>query len=282
MIAITGIFVYPVKSLKGISLTSAKTGLRGFEYDREWMITDSDYRFVTQREIEKMATISVAIDSDFLVLNSENHESLKINLNAKRDKSVKAIVWEDACEAFDEGDDASVWLTKVLDYYPEKPLRLVRFAKHEKRSVPVQFLKQEEAQSAFSDQFPYLITAEESLIYLNENLGLNGAREVTMDRFRANIVIKGLAEIEQKTACDLVAKDGGYRFGLRKPCKRCKITTIDQVTAEIPEPKEPLATLTKLALSSELKGAFFGQNAIFLSVVLQTIKVGDGLIIKNS
>ena len=52
MAQITDLFIYPVKSLKGIALSEAKTGLRGFEYDREWMITDSNYHFISQREIE--------------------------------------------------------------------------------------------------------------------------------------------------------------------------------------------------------------------------------------
>jgi hypothetical protein len=282
MISITKLTIYPVKSLRGVLLTSVKTGVRGFEFDREWMITDNNYQFVTQRQIEKMATISVVINSNALILTAENHEPLKIILDAKRNRSVQVVVWEDTCEAIDEGAAASAWLTRVLGRYSEKPLRLVRFAKHEKRQVPSKFLNQEQAQSAFSDQFPYLITAEETLNYLNENLKLNGATDVTMDRFRANIVIKGLTEIEKKTSFNLIAKDGSYCFGLRKPCKRCKITTIDQSTGEIYEPKEPLSTLTNLALSSEAKGAFFGQNAIYLSDKFQTIKVGDGLIIKSS
>ena len=61
MVQITDLFIYPVKSLKGISLNEAETALRGFKYDREWMITDSDYHFLTQREIEAMATITVSI-----------------------------------------------------------------------------------------------------------------------------------------------------------------------------------------------------------------------------
>jgi uncharacterized protein YcbX len=275
MISITKLTIYPVKSLRGVLLTSVKTGVRGFEFDREWMITDNNYQFVTQRQIEKMATISVVINSNALILTAENHEPLKIILDAKRNRSVQVVVWEDTCEAIDEGAAASAWLTRVLGRYSEKPLRLVRFAKHEKRQVPSKFLNQEQAQSAFSDQFPYLITAEETLNYLNENLKLNGATDVTMDRFRANIVIKGLTEIEKKTSFNLIAKDGSYCFGLRKPCKRCKITTINQDTGEIIDFKEPLSTLTSLNFSSENYGAFFGQNAILLSDQDCVISVGD-------
>ncbi len=61
MIQVTDIYIYPVKSLKGIQLMEAEAGMRGLKYDREWMITDSNYQFLTQREIEAMATITVSV-----------------------------------------------------------------------------------------------------------------------------------------------------------------------------------------------------------------------------
>ena len=279
MAQITDLFIYPVKSLKGISLNEAETALRGFKYDREWMITDSDYEFITQREIESMATIKVNIDSKYLLLESKNKSKLKVDLNTKRSKIVKAKVWDDTCMAFDEGDEASSWLTEVLGTYKGKTLRMIRFDSEGKRPVPEKYLHGQQAESAFSDQFPYLITSWESLDKLNLGLLENNSKEVPMSRFRPNIVLKGISDIENKTSTDLVSKLGNYNFGLRKPCKRCKITTINQDTGGIVEPKEPLATLTSLEFSNENRGAFFGQNAIFLSNKNCIIRVGDELTI---
>jgi len=90
MIQVTDIYIYPVKSLKGIPLKEAETGLRGFKYDREWMITDRDYQFLTQRQIETMATISVGIAKDFLLLQSSKGNELKIDLNAKGKSQFKS------------------------------------------------------------------------------------------------------------------------------------------------------------------------------------------------
>ena len=275
MIQVTDIYIYPVKSLKGIPLKEAETGLRGFKYDREWMITDSDYRFLTQREIEAMATITVNIAKDFLLLQSSKGNELKINLNAKRGESVQVSIWRDTCNAFDEGEAASYWLTDELGYWQGKTLRLVRFCSDRKRPVPAKYLHGREAESAFSDQFPYLITSLDSLKKLNEGLRENGKQEVTMARFRPNIVVSDIASIENKTSLNLTSQDGNYEFGLRKPCKRCKITTINQDTGEIIDFKEPLSTLTSLHFSSENYGAFFGQNAILLSDKECVISVGD-------
>ena len=275
MIQVTDIYIYPVKSLKGIPLKEAETGLRGFKYDREWMITDSDYQFLTQRQIEAMATITVSIAKDFLLLQSSKGNELKINLNAKREESVQVSVWRDTCDAFDEGEAASYWLTDELGYWQGKTLRLVRFCSDRKRPVPTKYLHGREAESSFSDQFPYLITTWDSLKKLNEGLRENGKQEVTMARFRPNIVVNDVASIENKTSLDLISQDGNYEFGLRKPCKRCKITTINQDSGEIIDFKEPLSTLTSLNFSSENYGAFFGQNAILLSDQECIVSVGD-------
>ena len=275
MIQVTDIYIYPVKSLKGVRLKEAETGLRGFKYDREWMITDSDYQFLTQREIEAMATITVSIAKDFLLLESSKGHELKINLNAQREESVQVSVWRDTCNAYDEGEAASYWLTDELGYWQGKTLRLVRFCSDRKRPVPAKYLHGREAESAFSDQFPYLITSWDSLKKLNEGLRENGKQEVTMARFRPNIVVSDIASIENKTSLNLTSQDGNYEFGLRKPCKRCKITTINQDTGEIIDFKEPLSTLTSLNFSSENYGAFFGQNAILLSDQDCVISVGD-------
>ena len=195
MVQITDLFIYPVKSLKGISLNKSETALRGLKFDREWMITNSDYEFITQREIESMATIKVSIGSDTLMLSSTNNTQYKIPLDSIKSEPIKASVWGDICDAYDEGDGASLWLTNVLGQYKGKSLRLVRFASQELRPVPSKYLEGMEAQSAFSDQFPYLITSWESLDKLNKGLIKNGSQVANMDRFRPNIVVKGIKDL---------------------------------------------------------------------------------------
>ena len=279
MVQITDLFIYPVKSLKGISLNKSETALRGLKFDREWMITNSDYEFITQREIESMATIEVSISSDTLMLSSKNNTQYTIPLDSNKSEPIQASVWGDKCDAYDEGDGASLWLTNVLGQYKGKSLRLVRFAKQGVRPVPSKYLDGREAQSAFSDQFPYLITSWESLEKLNKGLIKNGSQVAKMNRFRPNIVVKGIKDLEKKTSHNFLCQKSGYSFGLRKPCKRCKIITINQEDGEIDNPKEPLSTLASLSFSDEINGAFFGQNAILLSTKNYTLKVGDEFLI---
>ena len=277
MAQITDLFIYPVKSLKGIALNESMTALRGLQYDREWMVTTSDYEFITQREIPLMSTIEVSIDSDALTLSSKNNTKFQVPLLSSNTNIIQSSVWGDICDAYDEGDDVSLWLTSLLGQYKNKSLRLVRYSSQGIRPVPAKYLNGEEAQSAFSDQFPYLITSWESLEKLNQGLIKNGSQVAEMDRFRPNIVVKGIDNLEKKTSQNLLCQKSGYDFGLRKPCKRCKIITINQDDGKIDNPKEPLATLTSLRFSDEIKGAFFGQNAILLSNKNYILKVGDEL-----
>ena len=224
-----------------------------------------------------MSTIEVSIDSDGLILSSKNNTKFKVPLLSSNTNVIKSSVWGDICDAYDEGDDVSLWLTNLLGQYKGKSLRLVRYASKGLRLVPSKYLDGMEAQSAFSDQFPYLITSWESLDKLNEGLIKNGSKVAEMDRFRPNIVVKGIDDLEKKTSQNLLCQKSGYNFGLRKPCKRCKIITINQDNGKIDNPKEPLATLTSLRFSDEIKGAFFGQNAILLSNKNYILKVGDEL-----
>ena len=277
MVQITDLFIYPVKSLKGISLNTSETSLRGLKFDREWMITNSDYEFITQREIESMSTIEVSIDSGALTLSSKNNTNHTIPLDSIKSELIKASVWGDICDAYDEGGDVALWLTSVLGQYKGKSLRLVRYAKQGVRPVPSKYLEGMEAQSAFSDQFPYLVTSWESLDKLNKGLIKNGSQVAKMNRFRPNIVVKGIEDLEKKTSQNFLCQQSGYSFGLRKPCKRCKIITINQDDGKIDNPKEPLATLTSLRFSDAINGALFGQNAILLSTRNYILKVGDEL-----
>ena len=277
MAQITDLFIYPVKSLKGIALNESMTTLRGLQYDREWMVTTSDYEFITQREIPLMSMIEVSIDLDALTLSSKNNTKFQVPLLSSNTNVIKSSVWGDICDAYDEGDDVSLWLTSLLGQYKNKSLRLVRYSSQGIRPVPAKYLNGVEAQSAFSDQFPYLITSWESLEKLNTGLIKNGSQVAEMDRFRPNIVVKGIDNLEKKTSQNLLCHKSGYDFGLRKPCKRCKIITINQDDGKIDNPKEPLATLTSLRFSDEIKGAFFGQNAILLSNKNYILKVGDEL-----
>jgi uncharacterized protein YcbX len=99
-----------------------------------------------------------------------------------------------------------------------------------------------------------------------------------MTRFRPNIVISGIEAFGEDRCETLSAVTKAYRFTIRKPCQRCKTTTVDQQTGVISNPKEPLKTLTAMNPYPHLNGAYFGQNATLTIGEKQVIKIGDVLL----
>jgi hypothetical protein len=61
-VEVTGLWVYPVKSCRGIALDEATLNAYGFEHDREWMVVTEQARdnmrsFVSLRQVPRMALI---------------------------------------------------------------------------------------------------------------------------------------------------------------------------------------------------------------------------------
>ncbi len=272
MIEVVGLFVYPVKGLRGTAVETAKLHVRGLESDRLWMITDSSYRFLTQREFPKMATIDADIQNDVLTL-SHYGDSIDVPSPQTDVSSVEVTIWKDTCFARDAGDDVSDWLSAILGTSKGKPLRLVGIDDSHRRLVDATYLKGEESYTGFADGFPYLVTTLESVADLNHRL--DDGQEVTMDRFRPNIVVRGCPAWTEFRLDALACSEANYTLGMRKPSKRCSVLTVDQVTGVISNPKEPLATLARLAGQLDQDGATFGMNATLVAGVGETISVGD-------
>lgn len=275
---ITQLTIYPVKSLRGIPLESATLTRRGLALDRHWMVVDGQGRFVTQRELPAMAGVSVRLTGAALLLEHPRAAPLAVPLESRSQPRCTVHIWKDTCEGLDEGDAAADWLAEVLG----RGLRLVRFPDDYRREVETDYLRAEHgerADTAFPDGYPFLVASEASLAALNERLVARSLEPVPMSRFRPNVVVDGTAPFAEGQWDELEAADGGYRLGLRKPCKRCRIITQDQHTGEAPVPREPLRTLVAMDTQPGWQGAYFGQNAILLAGEGRTIGVGDRLML---
>jgi uncharacterized protein YcbX len=54
---ISQLFVYPIKSCAGIDLSEIQLQETGLAHDRQFMLVDAQGRFVSQRELPRMALI---------------------------------------------------------------------------------------------------------------------------------------------------------------------------------------------------------------------------------
>ncbi|WP_111976948.1 MOSC domain-containing protein [Algibacillus agarilyticus] len=289
MLTVTALYIYPVKSLGGIKLNSAKLTVQGLAYDRRWMVIDHQGCFVTQRTLAQMALIEVDINDEYLILSASGYEDFKVPLTKSFSPTdnVNTEVWRDKVIGFNEGFEAEEWLTRVLGLYHGHPLRLVRFADNQIRQVDKNYLPKpnsthnlntQASHTAYADGFPFLLTNTMSLTALNHQLTQQGKQAVSMSRFRSNIVVKGLEAWQENTVTTLVSESADeqrWQFELCKPCERCPITKIDPFTAQVPDKLEPLKTLAAMDTHVPLTGAYFGQNAVLSVGESAVISVGD-------
>ncbi|MCX8104370.1 MAG: MOSC domain-containing protein, partial [Ignavibacterium album] len=71
------IFIYPIKSLGGISLNEAIVEERGLRFDRRMMLVDKNGIFMTQRNFPQMALLKPKIvDSNLIVTHSSSNHSI--------------------------------------------------------------------------------------------------------------------------------------------------------------------------------------------------------------
>jgi len=181
-------------------------------------------------------------------------------------------VWNDVVDAFDMGDLAAQWFSDFLG----QPLRLARFDPDARRLASARWTGDVQARTAFSDGFPLLVTSTASLAELNQRLTAAGHDAVTMQRFRPNIVIEGMADAHGEDFVDTLqihSPEGAVTVKLVKPCGRCSIPDVDPATAE----QGHAVTDTLRAYRSEprIDGALaFGQNAIVIAGLGHRLRVG--------
>ncbi|RYG22424.1 MOSC domain-containing protein, partial [bacterium] len=116
---VSGLFVYPVKSLRGIALDQAELTMKGLRWDRHWMIVDENGKFRTQRQLPHMARVSTAVNES-LVLSAEGCGSVEVPFESQgQTTEVEVWNWTGPAELVDPRADR--WLSEVL----EMPCRLV-------------------------------------------------------------------------------------------------------------------------------------------------------------
>lgn len=285
MIEVTGLFIYPVKGLRGIALEQAELTSQGLACDRHWMIVMPNGRMVTQRQKPQLATLRTELTGDSLIISLAEqqplHPSLTVPLQNPVLERIPVTVWRDQFTALDEGAEASDWLTRVLD--SSYPLRLVRMADNVKRPQSKPDLLGTQTSTRFADAAPFLVTNEDSLADLNQNLEIAQLDRVPMERFRPNITIKGLAPYGEYCRDCLVEISGRYSIGLCYPSERCVVVNTDQQTGAVDkEGQQPLNTLKQMNTAPGYDGAFFGQNAMLQQGEQQVIRIGDTLSLTSS
>lgn len=261
MTQLSEIYIYPVKSLRGIAVKSAEITELGLQYDRNWMLVDANYRFLSQRTVPGMALLDVAIKTDHLLITDRKKRSSPLQVPFQDENShhqSMVNIWNDDCLAREVGYFADQWFSEVLG----SPVKLMHYSAESQRLVDTDYASQGEKVS-FSDGFPFLLIGIASLEDLNQRL----EQPLPMNRFRPNLVVSGFEPYDEDSWDRF--KIGTSVFRAAKPCARCRITTVNQDTGIAG--KEPLKTLATYRLQDQK--VMFGQNLLCESG--SSVSVGD-------
>jgi uncharacterized protein YcbX len=237
--------IYPVKGLGGQLVDEVEVKDRGFAWDRRWMLVGDDQRFLSQRQLPKMATIKAAVTAEELVLS---HRNSQISVPLKPPETapkIQVTIWNDRVEAI-LLPDYGQWFSETLHHRCD----LVFMPDTTLRAVNPKFARAGDI-VGFADAYPILLIGAASLADLNTRL----EDPVPIDRFRPNIVVStnepfiedqwGEIEIGSTLVCGT------------KASARCSVPTVDQLTGECTGP-EPIRTLARYRRFDE--GVYLGQN----------------------
>lgn len=261
---LSSLHVYPIKSARGIAVTSAELDDFGLVHDRRWMVVDAAGDLLTQREAHRMALVDVALENGTLVATAADMAALHIPVRQGPGPELQVRVWDDVCTAIDVGLEAAGWFTAYL----QQPARLVFMPESTFRRVNPDYVPARRRVS-FVDAYPALLIGESSLADLNSRL----EHPLPMNRFRPNIVVHGSQPFEEDRWRHV--QIGAVNFAVVKPCDRCVTTTIDQSTGE--QGKEPLRTLAQFRKWNGQ--VYFGQNVVHQTG--GTLRVGDAVVVTD-
>lgn len=250
MLVVSQLFIYPIKSLGGISVNTAIVTDRGLQYDRRYMLVNEKNIFLTQREIPAMALLRCAIEADDLVLWHKDNDADKLRIQLipeVYETSTNAKIWDDLCSGLYIGEFADKWFSDQLKIQ----CRLVYMPDSTRRQVNPVYAEPGDITS-FSDAYPVLLIGQSSLDDLNSRLN----EPLPMNRFRPNIVMAGGEPFDEDTMEQFGIGQINF-FGV-KLCDRCIVTTTNQETAI--KGKEPLKTLATYRMKNN--NVYFGQNVL--------------------
>jgi uncharacterized protein len=229
---VSGINIYPIKSLGGIQLKNSEVGLKGLKFDRRYVLVDENGVFVSQRSIPEMCLFHTSIlENGFEIINTQNTKKLTIPFELIEGEELMVKVWDDNIRCFVASDDVNDWFSENFGM----KLRLCYQPDDSIRNTDPRYSSNENDQTSLSDGYPILIISEESIEELNKQC----PEQIDIKRFRPNIVIKGLPAFGEDELGRIII-NGVEMLGVKK-CARCQVINIDFETGKLG--KEPLQSM---------------------------------------
>jgi len=243
---ITDIYIYPIKSTKGIPLPQTLVEEKGLKDDRRYMVVDLEGKFITGRTHPQLTQVRIEFSKKGLSVSAPHQPTLSIQPDPLL-SSITVEIWDDNVQAQACHPSCDQWFSAFLG----EACRLVYFSETTSRHI-----KNKQTQVSFADGYPLLLINQASVNALNSRL----ATPVNALHFRPNLIIKGGLPFVEDTWARI--KIGEVEFEVSKPCSRCNFTNVDPKTG-IADTEQPLKTLAEFRFYDG--NIDFGQNLIPLN-----------------
>lgn len=261
-ISLVGLYIYPIKSMRGVALATATLDRWGLQHDRRYMLVDDNGRFITQRQQPRMALIQPHPMRAGWMLNAPGMPSLVLPLSLSDGQIRSVNVWDDECEVLVAPDSYAAWFSRFLGV----SCNLVYFPEQAQRQVDLNYAEVG-TQTSFSDGFPLLLASRSSLDALNAEM----PTPVDMLRFRPNVVVSGAEAFAEDHWKQLLI--GDVLLSVVKPCSRCVIPSLDIESGQ--RGQQPILDVLKQKRRAADGKVYFGQNLIHRAEGV--LQVGDNI-----
>lgn len=286
--SIDQMWVYPVKSGRGVLIENAVLTPKGFELDRAYTVVDAALNSdgihlpISQRlklmqnvketrRVPQMARVVPVVKEDKndvylarLTWDGNEQDFVEVPRSMETQVIRKVLVGSEVVEAVDQGDSLAEWVADHLG----SQVRVVKAdGSFDRRAL--QSYVENPGRVQFQDSYPLHWLMQASVDQLSEIAG----KRISIDRFRPNIVVAG----GEPQSEHLIFKGqmGEVSFLNARPADRCSVTGVNQETG-ISERNGPLAYLGKSNIWDNRFGSpqvIFGELAVPLDS--GSISVGD-------
>lgn len=249
MITLSRMFIHPVKSMRGTSVSHALVQPDGLAGDRRFMLTDINGRFMTARQFPEMVLFDALTIPQGLFIQAPDGSQGVVRFEEFSPANAETEVWGNVFTASIAPEAINHWLSQFFS----QPVQL-RWTGHDTQrrikrlpTVPL----------SFADGYPFLLINQRSFHDLQNRCPAG----IRIEQFRPNLVVSGAEAWEEDSWS--VLRIGDVTFEVTKPCSRCVLTTVSTERGRRHPGNEPMKTLTGFRQATDDSGDVdFGLNLI--------------------
>ncbi|MDO5053967.1 MAG: MOSC domain-containing protein [Pasteurella oralis] len=243
------LYLYPIKSTQAYQVAQAVVQVQGLNFDREFMLTETDGKFISARKDQTLYHFFALPIPLGLQIQHQDGDMLIVRYCDFQQQSI-AEVWGSHFPAWVASEQINLWFSEKIG----RKVQLRWIGEQSQRYTK----RLPDAPVSFADGYPLLLTTLASFAAVQAQC----PSPIKMLQFRPNIVIDAEQPFIEQTWKKI--KIGDVLFFNVKPCTRCILTTRDPDSNTIDAKMEPFRTLKKINVNAEGQ-PLFGINLIPLN-----------------